>query len=283
MRNALRLMADYECFPLWRPEGGGDLNPADLGLPTELTTRLLAWAEAFDSTLDVENAPAPLPMRAVFLRDGEDEWASFECEGHTLWRLLRVARPDLHVTYFSPLLKREVEPDADELLDLLDDAGKVIGVVWRSASDGVPFVRGVNAFLRNAAGELFIPRRAAHEARWPGALDFSVGGYMIAGESFEDAFVREAREELNLDVAALGWRVTGDFSPLDTGLSSFMRVYEVSFEGLPDLNPLDFSGGEWLTPGEVLGRVAAGERVKGDLIEVIERVYGTQNHSSPIN
>ncbi|EYB69447.1 hypothetical protein DEIPH_ctg006orf0012 [Deinococcus phoenicis] len=265
-------MADYGCFPLW--SRGANVDPLTLLLPPELTARLLAWADALDSTLNPADPASPLPMRAAFLRDAESEWDSFEREGHTVWRALRAARPDLHVTYHSTLLERAVDPDTDELLDLLNDAGEVIGVVWRSESDGLPHVRGVNAFLRNAAGELFIPRRAAHKARWPGALDFSVGGYVVAGETFNAAFGREAQEELNLDVSALGWRVTANFSPLDTALSSFMRVYEVPFEGTPDLNLQDFSGGEWLPPGEVLRRAGSGEPVKGDLIEVIRQVYG---------
>lgn len=269
-------MADYECFPLWRPTGEGDLDPATLGLPSALTTRLLAWADAYDSALNRDDPASPLPMRAAFLRDGEDEWHSFEREGHTLWREVQEVRPDLRVRYHSTLPGRVLEPGEDELLDRLDDTGEVVGVIWRSESDGVPYVRGVNAFLRNAAGELFIPRRAPGKARWPDALDFSVGGYVMAGESFDGAFAREAHEELNLDVMALDWRVTANFSPFATGLSSFMRVYEISFEGTPDLNPQDFGGGEWLTPGAVLARAAAGEPVKGDLVEVIERVYGRQ-------
>lgn len=158
-------MADFGCFPLWQSGGEGDLNPAELGLPDELRARLLDWAQAFDSALDMKNAPAPLPMRAAFLQDREDGWHSFEREGHTLWRLLQAARPDLHVTYRSTLLGRDLNPDEDELLDLLDDAGGVRGVLWRSASEGVRHKRGVTAFLRDSRGKVFFPRRAAHKAR----------------------------------------------------------------------------------------------------------------------
>ncbi|GAA5514836.1 isopentenyl-diphosphate Delta-isomerase [Deinococcus carri] len=267
-------MADSGCFPLW--SRGENVDPLTLLLPPELTARLLAWADALDSTLNRADPASPLPMRAAFLRDAESEWDSFEREGHTLWRALRAARPDLHVTYHSVLLERAVDPDTDELLDLLNDAGDVIGVLWRSEAEGVRHKRGVTAFLRDGAGRLFIPRRAAHKTRWPGALDFSVGGLVLAGETFNEAFAREAREELNLNVEALGWQVTANLDPLTTDLRCFTRVYEVPFEGTPDLNPEDFSGGEWLTPGEVLGRAGTGEPVNGDLVEVVRRVYGKQ-------
>ncbi|THF70088.1 NUDIX domain-containing protein [Deinococcus sp. Arct2-2] len=164
----------------------------------------------------------------------------------------------------------------DELLDRLDDAGEVSGVLWRSVSDDVKGVRGVNAFFRNSAGQLLFPRRAPHKTRWPGALDFSVGGYTLAGESLDESFVREAREELNVDIATLGWRVLADLSPFNTEINCFMRVYEVDMEDLPHLNPDDFSGAEWLTPEQLRERGAAGEKLKPDLLKVVNLVYAKQ-------
>ncbi len=149
-------------------------------------------------------------------------------------------------------------------------------MLWRSASEGVRHKWGVVAFLRNPSGELFIPRRAAHKTRWPSALDFSVGGLVMAGESCDRAFLREAREELNLDVEATGWRVAGTFDPFHHDLRCFARVYEVPFEGIPALNPDDFSGGEWLTSDEVRRRAEAGDPVNGDLLTVLDLVYGKQ-------
>ncbi|MDB5045796.1 MAG: hydrolase [Deinococcus sp.] len=266
-------MADYQCFPLWE-QSGDNLDPVTLGLPPALTKRLEAWADAFDSTLNMNDPMSPLPMRADFLGAGENEDAGFEREGHTLWWALRAALPGQQVSYFSTLLRRVIEPGDDELLDLLDDAGEITGVLWRSVSDGVKGVRGINAFFRNRAGQLLFPRRAAHKPRWPGALDFSVGGYTLAGESLDDSFVREAREELNVDVEALGWRILADLSPFESGVSCFMRIYEVDMDDLPHLNPDDFGRAEWLTPEQV--RAAQGELLKPDLLKVIDLVYARQ-------
>ncbi|WP_169389503.1 NUDIX hydrolase [Deinococcus aquatilis] len=276
----LRLMADYQCFPLWQ-HGGDNIDPSVLALPTELVARLEAWADALDSTLNLADPLSPVPMRATFLRDGENEDAAFEREGHALWWALRAALPGYSISYFSTLLGRLVDAGDDELLDQLDGTGEVTGVLWRSVSDGVRGVRGINAFFRNWAGQLLFPRRAAHKTRWPGALDFSVGGYTLAGESFDDSFVREAREELNVDLTAPaeqtpGWRVLADLSPFETGVSCFMRIYEVDADDLPHLNPDDFSGAEWLTPQQVRERAAQGELLKPDLLKVINLVYARQ-------
>lgn len=164
---------------------------------------------------------------------------------------------------------------ADELLDLVDDHDGVIGTIWRSEvfERGLKHTRDINAFLVNSRGELWIPKRATHKTRWPGAFDMGVGGAVAAGETYEEAFRRETLEELNLDVDALPWREVGYFSPLNTGLSSFQRIYEVQTDAEPDFNRDDFSLGEWVTPRALLARIDAGEPAKGDLRELIELLY----------
>lgn len=164
---------------------------------------------------------------------------------------------------------------ADELLDLVDDQDQVIGSIWRSEAfeRGIKHTRGVNAFLINSWGELWIPKRAMHKVRWPGRLDMSVGGAVERGESYEQAFRRETQEELNLDVNALPWRKVGYFSPLDTKLNSFQCIYEVASDAEPEYNQDDFSGGEWVTPRELLDRIEAGEPAKGDLRALLNLIY----------
>ena len=58
MRN-LKLMADYECFPLWETDENGlkNINPNELSISEELKRDLLAWADKYDSTLDWDYPP----------------------------------------------------------------------------------------------------------------------------------------------------------------------------------------------------------------------------------
>lgn len=50
----VRVMADYGCFPLWggRADHPGDLDPRLLPITSTLAADLLAWARAYDDTLD---------------------------------------------------------------------------------------------------------------------------------------------------------------------------------------------------------------------------------------
>lgn len=163
---------------------------------------------------------------------------------------------------------------APEWLDLVDENDQVAGQITRDDAwaQRRP-VRVVNAFLVKQRGELWIPRRASSKQRFPDGLDMSVGGHVERGEASLGAFKRETREELNLNVDALDWREIAAFSPFETGLSSFMRVYEIRSDAAPDFNPADFSEASWLTPAELLARLDAGEPAKDDLAGLVRRCY----------
>lgn len=163
----------------------------------------------------------------------------------------------------------------DERLDLVNEHDEVIGQVRRSEAwaKRLP-VRVVNAFVRNSRGELWLPRRTA-KRNYPNCLDMSVGGHVESGEDYLTCFRRETREELNWDIDTLDWREIAAFSPFETSLSCFMRVYEIRSEAAPDFNRADFSEAFWLTPGQFLARVNEGEAVKGDLAELVRRCFLT--------
>lgn len=160
-----------------------------------------------------------------------------------------------------------------EWLDLVNEQDEVIGRVTRDEAweKRLP-VRGINAFLVNSRGELWVPRRTAHKRMFPNCLDMSVGGHVDSGEDYLSCFKREAQEELNLNVDLMIWRELGYYTPTD-GLNTFMRVYEIRSDLDPDYNPDDFTEAFWLTPAQVLERIAGGDPAKGDLAELVRLCY----------
>ena len=54
----IKLMPDYECFPLWWDTAHpyctevGNIDPASLGVSAQLVADLNAWAADFDASLD---------------------------------------------------------------------------------------------------------------------------------------------------------------------------------------------------------------------------------------
>lgn len=163
---------------------------------------------------------------------------------------------------------------ADEPLDLVDQEDRVVGVLPRSEvyRRGLTSFRVINAFLVNARGQLWIPRRAPTKRLFPLALDASVGGHVASGEGYLEAFRRELWEELRIDLAQIEYRVLGAMTPAE-GMSAFMQVYEIPWEKEPEYNRDDFVESFWLLPQQAIERLRHGDVAKHDLPRLIRRFY----------
>jgi len=93
----LRIMADYDCYPLWQFGSGSSRNvcPSELPIPDELIRRLSSWQRRYDDTL-LRTDPVLSGFSSV------EEELSFEREGRDIWREMRSALgPGYQVSYFS--------------------------------------------------------------------------------------------------------------------------------------------------------------------------------------
>lgn len=98
MTQRIKLMADYQCWPLWwaGDDGrAGNINPAELPLSADLCHRLEKWAATFDGWLDLNDPTGgkqPTPQ----------EQAAFNAEGEAIWaELKRALAPHFDVLYFK--------------------------------------------------------------------------------------------------------------------------------------------------------------------------------------
>jgi hypothetical protein len=80
----LKLMTDYECYPLWDMTPGeyGDIDPNSLPISDSLKDQLLNWADIYDSTLNWQD-PATSGFQSV------DAAEAFKAEGMRLADQLR--------------------------------------------------------------------------------------------------------------------------------------------------------------------------------------------------
>ena len=92
----------------------------------------------------------------------------------------------------------------DELIDYCDADGVRLGVASRREvhAQGL-WHRTLHLWLALAddGGSLLYQLRSASTANWPGRLDASVAGHLLAGEDYRDA-MRESREEIGIAVPA---------------------------------------------------------------------------------
>lgn len=163
----------------------------------------------------------------------------------------------------------------EELLDLVDSSDQVIGKKSRVEiyAEKLPCYRAINGFVVNQWGQLWIPRRAPYAIIFPLCLDMSVGGHVRSGETYEEAFRRELKEELNFDLSQFVYQELGYLHPHQDSVSSFMKVYEIHADEVSHYNRKDFIEFYWLTPGELLERIENGDPAKSDLPRLLNIFY----------
>jgi isopentenyldiphosphate isomerase len=161
-------------------------------------------------------------------------------------------------------------PEVDELLDVLDATGRRLGVERRSVvhRDGLWHSVFHCLMVRSVLPvTVVLQRRRLHAKAFPGRLDLSVTGHLVADELPVDG-VRELREELGLDVSpdrlvALGTRLLAD----DSGEGRNRERAHV-FLIVEDRPLADFR----LDPGEVDGLV---EIAVEDLLNLLHTPNGS--------
>ena len=163
----------------------------------------------------------------------------------------------------------------EEILDLVNEKDEVIGTMPRSEvySQGLHNIRVVNCFIKNGDGKLWIPRRTSHKKIFPSALDFSAGGHVESKETYEEAFIKEAGEELNIDVTKTKYTILGTMNPHADNVGAFMTVYELESDEVPNFNSNDFTEYYWLTPLDLLQKLESGDPAKTDILPVLKKFY----------
>ena len=160
----------------------------------------------------------------------------------------------------------------DELLDLVDINDSVTGTILRSEYDRLVreklgYIRAVEMVIQNDKGEIWIPTRTMHKRIAPGGLDYSMGGHVSAGESYEESALREIQEELNLTLSASDLIFIKKFSPSE--MPYFRVLYVYKSNDAPIYNSDDFSSAEWLAPKAVIDLIDAGVPAKTSMRETI--------------
>lgn len=87
-----------------------------------------------------------------------------------------------------------------ELLDVLNENGELTGQTMdrKEIHDQGIWHRCVHIWIINSKGELLVQKRASHLDNFGGLWDISAAGHVSAGETTEEAALKELREELGL-------------------------------------------------------------------------------------
>ena len=125
-----------------------------------------------------------------------------------------------------------------ELLDIVDENDNVIGQKERDACLKEKLLhRAIHVFVFNSKGDLLLQKRSSQKKTYPGLWTSSCSGHVSSKQTYEEAAVRELKEELGINVASLEEvEKFKDLNPIDMEIAKLFKVFH---EG-----PFDFSKDE---------------------------------------
>jgi isopentenyldiphosphate isomerase len=140
----------------------------------------------------------------------------------------------------------------------------------------------IHICIFNSRGELLIQKRRDNCHKWPGVWDMTVSGCAICGEKGRDTAMREAKEELSLDLdlshsrPAFTISFPGGFDEL------FIVNMEVDLDKLI-LQDDEVTDVRWATEDEVMALIESGRftPVLPDYIRTIFRIRETGDVFKP--
>ncbi len=164
----------------------------------------------------------------------------------------------------------------DELLDVVDEQDRVIGVAGRRDIHEKGLLhRAVHVFVVDQQQGIYLQKRAWHKDEHPGKWDSSASGHVDSGESYVDAARRELEEELGFE-APLEPILTIPACPETNGEHSMLFLSRQGEQRLtPRPNPAEIMEGRFFGVQEIKERIAG----KADLfspsfILLFERFQG---------
>jgi isopentenyldiphosphate isomerase len=158
-----------------------------------------------------------------------------------------------------------------ELLDVVDDDDCVIGYAERKDAylQKLPH-RIVHVLLFNSNQEIALQLRGMNVSFCPGHWSTTVGGHVLSGESYEDAAIRESREEIGI-LADPKFFAKDEF--VINGIKKFVTTFTMNYEG-----PFVYEDGEaqnvqFFSPEKIRQMIADGEKLHPELLFLLQKHF----------
>lgn len=151
-----------------------------------------------------------------------------------------------------------------EFFDVLDETGVYIGKTEtreKCHSNGL-WHKAVVVFVINSNKQILLQKRSATKKLWPNMWDVSAGGHVLSGEFGFQSAIREAKEELNLNLDKQDLTFIGATTSVNTKgdiINKHFNEYYIAKMDI-DINALklqteEVSEVKWIDKEEILERI----------------------------
>jgi mutator protein MutT len=137
-----------------------------------------------------------------------------------------------------------------EVIDVVDENDNVIGSATRQEVRRKNLLhRGVAVLVLNSKGEVFVHKRAKAKDIYPSMYDMFCGGTVLAGESYDEAAIREVREEMGIKNPQLKFLFKFRFK---SDINKVMQiVYLCIYDGKIRIQKEEIEKGSFMTINEL--------------------------------
>ncbi|MBI2129802.1 NUDIX domain-containing protein [Candidatus Woesearchaeota archaeon] len=159
-----------------------------------------------------------------------------------------------------------------EFLDIVDEKDKAIGRASKKEIYEKKLLhRIVHVLVFNNKGEMALQLRSRYASFCPLHWCTSAGGHVRSGESYEEAALRELKEEIGtaakIDFAHKDiYTVSGNFK-------KFLATFKTEFNGSFRINPKEVDRVEFFSLDEVQKMVSSGEKFHPELLFLLRKYF----------
>ncbi|MAG15942.1 hypothetical protein CMO88_02680 [Candidatus Woesearchaeota archaeon] len=156
----------------------------------------------------------------------------------------------------------------EKFIDIVDEEDNVTGkATYEEIMDKGLIFRAANVFVFNSKGELFVHKRSRNLSTFPGMYDVKMGGIVDSGESYDEAAVRELKEESRIENIELEFLFTFKFR--SSKYKNNRKVYKCVYDGDITLQEEEIEEGRFMTIEETKKLIEEG-KVSESAVEVFK-------------
>ena len=152
----------------------------------------------------------------------------------------------------------------EEYFDVLNEKGMYTGKIEtreKCHKEGL-WHKAVVVFIINSKGQVLLQKRSANKKMWPNMWDITAGGHVLTGEFGFEAIIREAKEELGINLSkddmtfigsSISTNIKGDI------INKHFNEYYIANKDIDEtklkLQEEEVSDVKWIDKDEIIERI----------------------------